>query len=53
MWCSSTWLVVSKLKLVRWGCFPGSLAVLIGLFIVARRQRLSGGNLPAGGHGTG
>jgi hypothetical protein len=44
MWCSSTWLVVSRLKLVRWGCFPRSVAVLIGLFIVARVGSIGGAN---------
>jgi len=29
------WLVFSKLKLVRWGWFSGTVAVVIGLFILA------------------
>jgi hypothetical protein len=28
------WLVFSKLKLVRWGWGPGTVAVLIGAFIL-------------------
>ena len=29
------WLVFSRLKLIRWGWVSGSLAVLIGAFILA------------------
>jgi hypothetical protein len=33
------WLAFSKLKLVRWGWLPGTISILVGVFI-AGRQRL-------------